>query len=87
MTVTSGKLSVGTVALQIDGLSTNYTNIMVQNDSNTTKLHIGGPGVTIANGMAVAASQIIQLQLKPLDSLWIVSDTTGHPVSWLRWET
>jgi hypothetical protein len=87
MAVTSGQMTIGTTAQQIDGLSTNYTNIMVQNDSNTTKLHIGGPDVTVNNGLAVGASQIIQLQLGPLDSLWIVSDTTGHPVSWLRWDT
>ena len=87
MTVTSGQIIIGTTAVQIDGNSTNYTNLMIQNDSNTTKLLIGGPDLTLANGMKLNASQVVQLQLKPLDAIWIMSDTENHAVSWLRWET
>lgn len=87
MAVTSGQMIIGTTAVQIDGVSTNFHNLIIQNDSNTNKLLIGGPNLTINNGMKLIASQTVQVQLKPLDSLWIVSDTENHPVSWLRWDT
>jgi len=86
MAITSGQMTVGTTAQQIDGLSNNYQNLIIQNDSNTTKLLIGGPNVTLANGMKLSAGQTVQILVPPLQSLWIVSDTENHAVSWLRWD-
>lgn len=86
MAVTSGQIIIGTTPVQIDGVSTNFHNLIIQNDSNTNKLLVGGSNVTVSNGMKLIASQTVQLQLKPLDALWIVSETEGHPVSWLRWD-
>lgn len=86
MAITSGQMTIGTTPQQIDGLNTNYQNLIIQNDSNTTKLLIGGANVTIANGMKLSAGQTVQILVPPLESLWIVSDTENHAVSWLRWD-
>jgi hypothetical protein len=86
MAITSGQMTIGITPQQIDGLSTNYHNLIIQNDSNTTKLLIGGPNLTIANGMKLGAGQTVQINVPPLQGLWIVSDTENHAVSWLRWD-
>jgi hypothetical protein len=86
MAITSGQLTIGTTRQQIDGLNTNYQNLIIQNDSNTTKLLIGGSDLTLANGMKLSAGQTVQILVPPLQSLWIMSDTENHAVSWLRWD-
>jgi hypothetical protein len=86
MAVTSGQVTAGTVAMQIDGSGTSPYFLIIQNDSNTAKLHLGGPNVTVSNGMALAGNQFVEMRIAPNDHVWIVADSDGHPVSWLRWD-
>lgn len=86
MAVSSGQMTIGTIAQQIDGLATSPYYLIIQNDSNTSKLCIGGSNVTISNGMKLAGNQFVEMRIAPLDNVWIVSDSENHPVSWIRWD-
>lgn len=84
MNITSGRMTVGTVAVQIDGNSVNPTQLYVHNEDSTKSLFIGGEAVSTANGYAVDKSSTQTFTMWPNQSLWIVSESTGHVVSWLR---
>lgn len=84
MAITSGQMTAGVTALAIDGVFTNPYRLVIHNHSNTKALFVGGPDVTIANGMPLEAEQYLEVIVAPNDQAWIVSDSGGHPVAWLR---
>lgn len=82
--ISSGVVSIGTVAIAIDGVSHNPVRIMIQNNDNTDTLYIGGTGVTPATGFYIQKLEHVQLDLAPLEQVYAVSTKTGHSVSYLR---
>lgn len=82
--ITTGQLTVGTVAAQIDGTSANNFKMHIHNLDNTDTLFIGGPDVTIDNGLGLPKLDSIELECYPLESIWVVSSKAGHLVSYLK---
>lgn len=84
MAVSSGQLTVGTVATIVDGTYNSNFRLVVHNNDNTDAVYLGGPDVTITTGLALQKEQTIQLQMNPLESIYVVSGKIGHTVSYLR---
>ena len=84
MAITSGAMTVGTVATIIDGTSVSNFRLIVHNNDNTDAVFIGGPDVTTANGLRLLKEESIQLEMNPLDSIYAVSGKAGHTISYLK---
>jgi hypothetical protein len=84
MAITSGAMTVGTVASIIDGTSNSNFRLIVHNNDNTDAVFIGGPDVTTANGFVVKKEESIQLEMNPLESIYAVSVKAGHTISYLK---
>jgi hypothetical protein len=84
MPITSGRMTVGTVATIVDGTFNSNFRLMIHNNDTTDAVFIGGPDVTTANGLVVNKQESIQLEMNPLDSLFAVSAKAGHTISYLK---
>ena len=84
MPITSGQLTVGTSAVQVDGSSTQNFYLHIHNNSNTQTLYIGGDSaVSSSTGLHLMANDSIELQMGAGDNVWVISSSSGHPVSWM----
>lgn len=83
MPVSSGKMTVGTAAVQIPAGSTMPWTIEVHNDDNSDALYIGGPGVTATTGMQINKIERLVVPAGPLDRLYLVSTKAGHSASFI----
>jgi len=84
MAITSGRTIVGTTPVQIDGNSVNPFMLYIRNESNDKTLFLGNGTVTTANGFGIDKLSTQNFTLFPGQSLFMVSESAGHPVSWLR---
>lgn len=84
MALTTGQVTVGTTAVQIDGTSNSSFRMHIHNMDNSATLFIGGPDVTASNGLGLPKLDSIELQLYPLDAVWVVSTQDGHQISYLK---
>lgn len=82
--ISTGVVSIGTAATAIDGVHFNPTRMVLQNNDNTDTLYIGGPDVTTSNGLSLLKLETLQLELEPLEQVYVVSTKTGHSMSFLR---
>jgi hypothetical protein len=82
--VSSGQLSVGLTPTQVDGQSPNPSVLHIANNDNTSAVFIGNDSVTISTGLKLEKLERITITLHPGESLYAVSDKTGHIVSFLR---
>jgi len=83
--ITSGQVTVGTgVPSQIDGNSVQWTRLTVHNNDNTKVMYLGGPDVSTTKGLKLLKEETIQLELAPGESLYAVSASGSHVLSWLR---
>jgi len=83
MPVTSGKLTVGTAAVEIPAGSTMPWTLEVHNDDNSDALFVGGAGVTSTTGMRLNKIERVVLPGGPLDRFYVVSTKSGHNVSFI----
>jgi len=83
--ISSGQVTVGTgVPVQIDGNSVQWTRLTVHNNDNTKVMYLGGSNVSTTNGLQLLKEETIQLELAPGESLYAVSASGAHVISWLR---
>ena len=82
--LSNGRVSVGTVALPIDGVYEQYARMILHNDDNTDAVYIGAAGVTTSTGLVLQKEQTIDIGIGPLEQLYAVSGKTGHTISFLR---
>lgn len=82
--LSNGRVSVGTVAVPIDGVYEQYARMILHNDDNTDAVYIGGAGVTTSTGLVLKKEQTIDIGIGPLEQLYAVSGKTGHTISFLR---
>ena len=82
--LSNGRVSVGTVAVPIDGVYEQYARMIIHNDDNTDEVYIGAAGVTTSNGLVLQKLQTIDIGIGPLEQLYAVSSKTGHTISFLR---
>jgi hypothetical protein len=84
MAISSGQITVGLTRVAIDGVSTNPFHLHIHNNENTKSLYIGGPDLTISNGLKIPAGDSLEVIIAPNDQLYVVSDSGTHLISWLR---
>jgi hypothetical protein len=84
MPISSGQVSVGTARVQIDGTSQSVYRLHIHNNDNQVNLYLGGSDVTIANGLILEKTDTTEVQVSPGDSVWVVSSSSDHLVSYLK---
>lgn len=83
--ISSGQVTVGTATpVQIDGNSVNWTRLTIHNNDNTKVLYLGGANVTPSNGLRLLKEETIQIEVGPNESLYAISDSGSHVISFLR---
>lgn len=82
--IESGRVTVGTTPVQVDGLGVSPIRIYIHNEESTKTLFIGNGDVTILNGFGIEKQSTQDFLIFPGQSLWMVSESAGHIVSYLR---
>lgn len=82
--VESGRIVVGTTPVQVDGVGVSPIRIYIRNESNDKTLYLGNGNVTVANGFGIDKLSVQDFLLFPNQALFMVSETEGHTVSYLR---
>lgn len=84
MAITTGQATIGLTATIVDGTSNSDFRLTIHNADNTAKVYIGGPGVTINNGLGIEKLTTMQLDLYASSEIYAVSDKTGHIIHWMK---
>ena len=82
--IESGRLTVGTTPVQVDGLGVSPIRIYIHNEESTKTLFVGNGTVSTLNGFGIDKSSVQDFLIFPGQSLWMVSESAGHIVSYLR---
>jgi hypothetical protein len=83
MPISSGQITVGTTRVQIDGTNASVYRLHIHNNDNQVNLYLGGSDVTTANGLILEKTDSTEIQVSPGDSVWVVSSSNNHLVSYL----
>ena len=86
MAITSGQIVVGQTRQQVDSSSTNPFRLHIHNNEATTTLYVGNASVTVDDGLRLEAKDSLEIQMNPGESIFIVSTSNNHDVSWLKQE-
>ena len=84
MQITTGHTTIGLTASLVDGTSNSDFRLTIHNADNTAKVYVGGPGVTINNGLGIEKLTTMQFDMYALQELYAVSDKTGHIIHWMK---
>ena len=84
MPISSGQVTAGTARVQIDGTSPSVYRLHIHNNDNQVNLYLGGSDVTTANGLILEKTDSTEVQVSPGDSVWVVSSSNNHLVSYLK---
>lgn len=82
--VESGRITVGTIPIQVDGVGVSPIRIYIHNEDSTKTLYLGNGNVSTSNGFGIMKSSVQDFMLFPGQSLFMVSESEGHTVSYLR---
>jgi hypothetical protein len=82
--IESGRITVGTTPVQVDGSGVSPIRIYIHNEESTKTLYVGNGNVSLLNGFGIDKSSTQDFLIFPGQSLWIVSESAGHVVSFLR---
>ena len=84
MGISTGHTTVGTTATIVDGTSNSDFRLTIHNDDNTAKVYVGGPNVTINNGLGIEKLTTLQFDMYASQELYAVSNKTGHIIHWMK---
>jgi len=84
MPITTGHTTIGLTASLVDGTSNSDFRLSIHNADNTAKVYLGGPGVTINNGLGLEKLTTMQFNMYASQELYAVSDKTGHIIHWMK---
>ena len=84
MAITSGQQTIGTTRQLVDGISPNPSRLHIHNMDNTNSIYLGNEDVTTANGLQLVKLDSIELTMNPGESLYAISSSGSHSISWLR---
>ena len=82
--ISTGQAAIGLTATAIDSVSNTESKITIHNNDNATDIWIGGPDVTVSNGLLLLKEQSYQFNLMPLEQIYAVSSKSGHIISWMK---
>lgn len=83
MALSSGTVSVGTAATQVNGASANPIKLHISNNDNTDAVYLGGEAVTTTSGLVLAKLERIDFDLNPGERIYAVSTKSGHTITWI----
>jgi len=86
MAITSGQLQAGTTRQQIDNSSANPFKLHIHNNEATTAIYVGNSEVTASNGLRLEAKDSLELLMNPGESLFVISTSNNHLITWLKQE-
>ena len=81
--ITSGQLTITTTRVKIDGTAPAPCFLVIHN-SGSNAVVIGNETVTENTGFKLHANDTIQFSLPAGESLYAVSSSGSHDISWLR---
>jgi hypothetical protein len=81
--ITTGQISVTTTRQVLDGTSFNPYRLILHN-SGSNAVYLGNENVTKDNGFNLHANNTLTLELPPLTTLYAVTSSGTHEVTWLR---
>jgi hypothetical protein len=84
LAITTGHNTVGTAATLVNGTSNSDFRLTIHNADNTAKVYIGGPGVTINNGLGIEKLTTMQLEMYASSELYAVSGKADHIIHWMK---
>jgi len=84
LAITTGHASVGLTATIVDGTSNSDFRLTIHNADNTAKVYVGGPSVTINNGLGIEKLTTMQFDMYASQELYAVSDKIGHIIHWMK---
>lgn len=84
MAITTGHTEVLTTPVQVDGASTNFSQIRIFNASNDKTVYIGNQDVTINNGYGLTKLDQFDFELHPGERLFVVAEAEGATIQWIR---
>ena len=84
MAITTGHTTIGLTASLVDGTSNSDFRLTIHNADNTAKVYIGGPNVTINNGLGIEKLTTMQFDMYASQELYAVSGKTGHIIHWMK---
>jgi hypothetical protein len=84
MAITTGHVIVGTTAIQLCNSEVSDYRIHIHNQDNQENIYLGGPDVTINNGLVLLKQDSTELSLGPSDAIWAVSSSANHLVTYLK---
>jgi hypothetical protein len=82
--ITTGHATIGTTASIVDGTSNSDFRLTIHNADNTTKVYVGGPDVTINNGLGIEKLTTLQFEMYASQELYAVSNKAGHIIHWMK---
>jgi hypothetical protein len=82
--ITTGHTTIGLTASLVDGTSNSDFRLTIHNADNTAKVYVGGPNVTINNGLGIEKLTTMQFDMYASQELYAVSDKTGHIIHWMK---
>lgn len=82
--IESGRITVGTTPVQVDGVGVSPIRIYIHNEDSTKTLYLGNGSVSVLTGFGIDKSSVQDFLIFPGQSLWLVSESSGHIVSYLR---
>jgi hypothetical protein len=84
MPITTGHTTIGLTASLVDGTSNSDFRLSIHNADNTAKVFLGGPGVTINNGLGLEKLTTMQFDMYASQELYAVSDKAEHIIHWMK---
>lgn len=84
MALTSGQVTVGTAATQIDGASVNPIHLHIHNPENTKNIFLGNYEVTTASGLKLQGLDSMEITIFPGNSLYAISDNNNAFIHFLK---
>jgi len=85
MPIFTGQSTITTTRSQIDGTSTSSFQLTLHN-SGTNSIYLGNSSVTKDDGFNLHTNSTLTISLPPLATLFAVSASGSHELSWMRVE-
>jgi hypothetical protein len=84
LSISTGHTTVGLTATLVDGTSNSDFRLTVHNADNTAKVFIGGPSVTINNGLGIEKLTTMQIDMYASQEIYAVSGKADHIIHWMK---
>ena len=84
MPVYQGQVAVGTVAVALNPSRAQPGVIHIVNQDNTNTLYVGSADITTSTGHAIPRGGDVEFLIYASTTIYAISSTTGHSVSWMH---